>query len=151
MLRVGSAANDFPMLICLSVKTRLRPPFLPLALAASSPALVRSRIKSRSNTDKRVSVLENRFFLRLMRSLNVQFLLSLKGSGGRDCKLLSRWVRAPIVVNIKFRVSVLSLFVLVQHKQISDDEVSRNFEQGDRLRHLTDSYDTHRLWMVTYL
>ncbi len=49
-LRVESAANDLPILICLSVKTRLRPPFLPLALAASSPALVRSRIKSRSNS-----------------------------------------------------------------------------------------------------
>jgi hypothetical protein len=51
-LRVESAANDLPILICLSVKTRLRPPFLPLALAASSPALVRSRIKSRSNSAK---------------------------------------------------------------------------------------------------
>ena len=40
------------MLIGLSVNTRLRPPFLPLALAASSPALVRSRIKSRSNSAK---------------------------------------------------------------------------------------------------
>jgi hypothetical protein len=49
-LRLLSAARDFPMLICFSVKTRLRPPFLPLALAASSPALVRSRIKSRSNS-----------------------------------------------------------------------------------------------------
>jgi hypothetical protein len=38
------------MLICLSVKVRCDLPFLPLALAASNPALVRSRIKSRSNS-----------------------------------------------------------------------------------------------------
>ena len=37
MLRVGAAANDLPMLICLSVSTRLRPPFLPLALAYKFP------------------------------------------------------------------------------------------------------------------
>lgn len=48
--RFGSAASDHTILIYCGVSFGRRPPFLPLALAACSPACVRSRIRLRLNS-----------------------------------------------------------------------------------------------------